>query len=892
MAVQTIYLLAQAGVTPNFFGPTQLNGSAPTAANTAYGWAVSTTAITTPYRRGRLGATAVGGDAAVASSYNAAASGPTKGTGTGAAAAGDSFVAGPFTGTFAAGAWTFNFNLRASTVGAVGHINLRLWKSANADGTGATQLLANTAGATVTLSTTADVNSSISTSAIGLLPLSNEYLFFQVEWQETTAGSSSTSNVLFRAGTAAIVTPNFAASKLLTSITTGTPRNDLGGCYGVQFTPSTTMVFNKIGIRAGALGLTAPRMVSIQNDATTVELARALVDISAATSVDQFFYADIPQITLSAGVVYDLWGLEQPGDGHSVWNQTPVVLRDCSSYLSTYNWTGYAGAAGLASYSYTGVDLDYGTPTTVLVAGQDYFDIAAAGTANLSFTQDRLTAYVQVISTASYCRSHISHAAGKWHVEFTSTTLSASTHSCLGFATAFIDFSANDQVGIIFTSGYAAIRVGGTDVLTLPSTFYKSSSVNPTVDRVAIEVDFDAKTLRANNLTSGSGWSAAADISTLVGGPWFVAATHVANCNVIDQDNVNFGATPFALTPSAGYAGWAPFSTLGWDHDLWDAGLWDSTGAVNAHGALTAQAAHVVGTARASSASTKGVLAAQAAHMTGAAVSMAVDTGALVAGAAHVAGTARSSSASTKGVLAAQAAHVAGVGAELSSSTKGVLAAQAAHLAGAAVASSGSTKGVLAAQVAHIVGTARSSSSSTKGVLTAQAAHVAGTANVLLANSGSLLGRAAHVAGAATSSSGSTRGVLTAQPAHVAGTARSSSGSTGGTLTAQAAHVAGAAAVLSATAAASGILLAQRAHVAGAAAVLSATAAANGILLAQPARIAGLAQVATGLPTANGVLRAQPARVAGAALVSGLVPPMPPPGALRFGVRVYVPRRW
>lgn len=211
MAVQTIYLLGTTAVTPNWWGNTQLNGTAPTGANSAYGWAPAKIAVTTPYIRGRLGATTTSTDAAIAASYNAATSGPAKGTGSGATTAGDSFIAGPFSGKFAATAWTFNFNLRASTAGAVGHVNLRVWRSRNADGSAATQLLANTVGATVTLSTTVDTNSSVSWSP-GAVSLDNEYLFLQVEWQETIAGTSNSDNVLFRIGTALVTTPDFVAA--------------------------------------------------------------------------------------------------------------------------------------------------------------------------------------------------------------------------------------------------------------------------------------------------------------------------------------------------------------------------------------------------------------------------------------------------------------------------------------------------------------------------------------------------------------------------------------------------------------------------------------------------------------------------------------------------------
>ena len=100
--------------------------------------------------------------------------------------------------------------MRGTTAGCVGHVNMRMWRGTNAAGTGATQVLANTAGATVTLSTTADTNSSI-TASPGQLVLNNEYLFFQVEWQETTAGSSNSDDVRFRIGTASITTAYYVA---------------------------------------------------------------------------------------------------------------------------------------------------------------------------------------------------------------------------------------------------------------------------------------------------------------------------------------------------------------------------------------------------------------------------------------------------------------------------------------------------------------------------------------------------------------------------------------------------------------------------------------------------------------------------------------------------------
>jgi hypothetical protein len=210
MAALTIYPLGTAATAPDWFGNVQIGGTAPTAANSAFGFQPAKTAITTPYYRGRIGATAQA-TVAQAASYNAAASSPVAGTGTGATTAGDSFSIGPLNGTFPAGNWTFNWFMRASTAGAIGRINMRVWRGTNDTGAGATQVLANTNGATVTLSTTADVNSTI-TAAMPQMVLVNEYLFLQVEWQETTVGSVNGCNALFRIGTSTITTTNFNAN--------------------------------------------------------------------------------------------------------------------------------------------------------------------------------------------------------------------------------------------------------------------------------------------------------------------------------------------------------------------------------------------------------------------------------------------------------------------------------------------------------------------------------------------------------------------------------------------------------------------------------------------------------------------------------------------------------
>lgn len=90
------------------------------------------------------------------------------------------------TGDFSAGTWYSSLSVIAVTSGGThdGRANFRIWRSANADGTTATEVTAGRmVGTTVTgLSTTVAQSSSASTQ-IGAFSLSGEYLFLQVAWE-------------------------------------------------------------------------------------------------------------------------------------------------------------------------------------------------------------------------------------------------------------------------------------------------------------------------------------------------------------------------------------------------------------------------------------------------------------------------------------------------------------------------------------------------------------------------------------------------------------------------------------------------------------------------------------------------------------------------------------
>lgn len=125
----------------------------------------------------------------------------------------------PLTGVFANAAWTLTFALRASVVSAqAGRVRVRVFRSANASGSGATEVTGATQVGTTSavLSTSADVTSVVTWSPGATVTLANEYLFFVVAWEITTASGSNTADALFRTGQAAagsrFVTPTFVAT--------------------------------------------------------------------------------------------------------------------------------------------------------------------------------------------------------------------------------------------------------------------------------------------------------------------------------------------------------------------------------------------------------------------------------------------------------------------------------------------------------------------------------------------------------------------------------------------------------------------------------------------------------------------------------------------------------
>jgi len=125
------------------------------------------------------------------------------------------------TGDFSAGTWYSSLSVLAVTAGATGTGNarFRLWRSANADGTSATEITkgAMVGGNVANLLTTVAQSSSASTQ-VGAFSLANEYLFLQTAWQITVASGSNTADTLIRLGSLA----QTSGTGLITSAFSGT----------------------------------------------------------------------------------------------------------------------------------------------------------------------------------------------------------------------------------------------------------------------------------------------------------------------------------------------------------------------------------------------------------------------------------------------------------------------------------------------------------------------------------------------------------------------------------------------------------------------------------------------------------------------------------------------
>ncbi|HEY6022398.1 MAG TPA: hypothetical protein VIY48_21825 [Candidatus Paceibacterota bacterium] len=177
----TTFYLTDAYAIGSNHGALQQDGSAPADAATLTGWTVAGRAVGDFARMAYNLERGAGTFSSTAQPSGA----PNNAVETGA---GDCFRIGPLTGSFPAGDWNFSFAVRADSLGGTqdGRMNVRVWRSANADGSSATEITAGaTALSTVTNLTTSASQNSTGTVTLGAVSLTNEYLFIQLAWEVT-----------------------------------------------------------------------------------------------------------------------------------------------------------------------------------------------------------------------------------------------------------------------------------------------------------------------------------------------------------------------------------------------------------------------------------------------------------------------------------------------------------------------------------------------------------------------------------------------------------------------------------------------------------------------------------------------------------------------------------
>lgn len=103
-------------------------------------------------------------------------------------------TAATLNGLFAAGNWVVSFKVKSNTYYAQkGYIKFRLWRSVNADGSGATQITPGWQSSSLIGFTAANQNQTgtITWNNISTLTLTSEYLFLEIEWACNTSGGNN-----------------------------------------------------------------------------------------------------------------------------------------------------------------------------------------------------------------------------------------------------------------------------------------------------------------------------------------------------------------------------------------------------------------------------------------------------------------------------------------------------------------------------------------------------------------------------------------------------------------------------------------------------------------------------------------------------------------------------
>lgn len=232
---------------------------------------------------------------------------------------------GKLTGTFTSGNWTVSIPVIAVTSGGDqdGRMRVRIWRSANANGSSATEM---TNGATqLSIVTNLAVGTAQTTS--GSVPvtqnltLSGEYIFVQLAWEITGAGGANGRDVLIRVGsTSSVTTTNFSETYTVTIDDTPSVTDDCIEAVSYVRSASDTAVVSD-----------------------TVSVSREFTSLISDTAIVVSDTVDIEKI--AAGITRTV-------------DDTSIAVSDSVSISYPWDlaawWRGYSGAvpwSGTSSYS-------------------------------------------------------------------------------------------------------------------------------------------------------------------------------------------------------------------------------------------------------------------------------------------------------------------------------------------------------------------------------------------------------------------------------------------------------------------------------------------------------------------------------------------------------------
>ena len=169
------------------------------------------------------------------------------------------------------------------------------------------------------------------------------------------------------------------AANLVASFTPSTFRANFGGTVGFQFTPSTNLVFNQIGMM-GANSVVGARNVYLSQSGVGTPLITASINLTGVPA-GAFQYVNISPVTLVAGTTYGLFAAVI-NDGVQAWaDSAPTTLNNVSSVTSAFatavNPPNGSWSTFTANQQYFGLDLAFSSSGTI--QWQDQAGFAATG---------------------------------------------------------------------------------------------------------------------------------------------------------------------------------------------------------------------------------------------------------------------------------------------------------------------------------------------------------------------------------------------------------------------------------------------------------------------------------------------------------------------------------